>query len=241
MYKRVLLKFSGEALRDFKQHLTFDVKHVDEVTNMIKTLHDSGVEIAIIIGAGNIWRGKLAKEFNMDGVEADYSGMLGTVINSITLASNLRGKGVPAIVYSAISPIDGVTFPYVEEQVKEDLANKKVVFIAGGTGKPGFTTDTAATMRALELDCEAIFMGKNGVEGVYTADPRRDPNAQFIKSITYQEMIDKNLNVMDKSAVELIMNSNSNIEIRVFSMSDSENFLRVVNGEDIGTTVKKGE
>ena len=239
MYKRILMKLSGEALRDYRQHLTFDLKHVNGVSDVIKSLHDNGAEIAIIVGAGNIWRGKLAATIGIDSEPADYIGMLGTVINSVAIAANLKRKGVDAVVYSALPGIEGVTIDFDEAEVNKALSEKKVVFIAGGTGKPGFTTDTAAALRALQLNCEAIFMGKNGVDGVYTDDPKTNKDAQFIKTITFDEMIKKELHVMDKTAVELI--KDTNIEIRVFSMAEPNNFLRVVNGEDIGTTVKKGE
>ena len=239
MYKRILLKLSGEALRDDNHHLTIDVNHLENLTNVVKELHDNGVEVAIVIGAGNIWRGKLADRIGIEPVPADFMGMLGTVINAVAMASNLKKKGVDAIVYSAVPPIEGVTFAYNKEAAHKSLNEGKVVFLAGGTGKPFFTTDTAAALRAVELDCKAIFMGKNGVDGIYTADPTQNKNAEFIKTITFKEIIERNLQVMDISAVELI--KNTNIDVRVFSMAEPNNFLRVVNGEDIGTTVKKGE
>ena len=239
MYKRVLLKLSGEALRDERNNLTIDADGLLGLNKTVKELHDNGVEVAIVIGAGNIWRGKLAKLVNIEPVPADFMGMLGTVINAVAMASSLRNQGVDAVVYSAVPAIEGVTLPYDKDAANKSLSEGKVVFLAGGTGKPFFTTDTAAALRALELNCQAIFMGKNGVDGIYTADPDSDPNAEFIKTISFAEILKRKLQVMDLSAVELI--KNTNIDVRVFSMADPANFLKVANGEDIGTTVNKGE
>ena len=239
MYKRVLLKLSGEALKDEKGNLIFDIHNIEGMTKVIKDIHNRGVEVAIVIGAGNIWRGKLADKIGIEPVCADYMGMMGTIINAVALASSLKKHGVDSIVYSALPAIDGVTLPYVKEDADKSLSEKKVVFLAGGTGKPFFTTDTAAALRALELDCKAILVGKNGVDGIYTDDPDTNPDAKFIKNITFLEIIKRKLKVMDLSAIELI--KNSDIDVRVFSMADPENFLRVAEGEDIGTTVYKGE
>lgn len=239
MYKRVLLKLSGEALKEKNKDQIIDAVAMDKFAAVINNLHQQGFEIAVVIGAGNIWRGKLAKDIGIEPAPADFMGMLGTVINAVALSSSLKKYNVESVVYSAIPEIPEITKAYVPEEAKRDLANKKVVFLSGGTGKPFYTTDTAATMRALELDCDAIFMGKNGVQGVYDKDPTKYEDAKFIKTITYQEMLDKKLQIMDISAVELI--KDANIEIRVFSMSDPQNFIRVANGEDLGTTCKKGE
>ena len=239
MYKRILLKLSGEALKDEANQMILDAERIDGLSSMMKELHDNGVEVAVVIGAGNVWRGKLANKIGIEPVPADFMGMLGTVINAVAMASSLRKMGVEAEVYSAVPAIDGVTLPYDKDAANESLAKGKVVFLAGGTGKPFFTTDTAAALRAVELGCKAILMGKNGVDGIYTADPDKDPNAQFIKTISFAEIIKRKLQVMDISAVELI--KNTDIDVRVFSMADPENFLRVAKGEDIGTTVNKGE
>lgn len=239
MYKRVLLKLSGEALKEQSGMQIIDVENLNKMANAIKSIHDKGVDVCVVIGAGNIWRGRLAKDIGIEAAPADFMGMLGTVINAVAMSSSLNNQGVESIVYSAIPAIDGVTVAYDQEKAKQSLAEGKVVFLAGGTGKPFYTTDTAATLRAIELDCEAILMGKNGVKGVYSSDPTKNPDAKFFPSITFKEMIDLNLQIMDQSAVELI--KDKNIEIRVFSMSEAENFVKVAAGEDIGTTVKKGE
>jgi uridylate kinase len=236
-YKRILLKLSGEALKQNDSGI-LDISYLKSVANMIKTLHTKGTQIAIVIGAGNIWRGKLAKDIGIDHAQADYMGMMGTVINAAAVKAMLETVGVPAIVYSAISSPSEISTPYSKEEALKSLEEGKVIFLAGGTGKPFFTTDTASTLRAIELDIDAILMGKNGVEGVYDSDPNKNPNAKFIKNITFDEIIKLNLQVMDITAVQLLLDKN--IEIRVFSMSNLDNFLKVVEGSDIGTTCKRG-
>ena len=239
MYKRVLLKLSGESLKDNDGLQIIDVNHMANIASTIKSLHDMGVQIAIVIGAGNIWRGKLAQEIGIERVPADYMGMLGTIINAVAMSSALKRIGVDSVVFSAFSQVKDTTVTYNPDAAVKAMEEGKVIFLAGGTGEAFFTTDTAATMRAIETDCEAIFMGKNGVEGVYDKDPSKDSTAKFIKEITYQQILDMNLQIMDLSAVELI--KDKDIEIRVFSMSDPQNFIRVANGETLGTTCKKGE
>ena len=239
MYKRVLLKLSGEALKDNDGLQIINVDHMSNLASTIKTLHDAGVQIAIVIGAGNIWRGKLAKEIGIDQVPADYMGMLGTIINAVAMSSALKKIGVDSVVFSALSQVPETTVTYKPEDAIRAMEEGKVAFLAGGTGKPFFTTDTAATMRAIETKCEAIFMGKNGVIGVYDKDPTKFSDAKFIPEITYQQILDMNLQIMDLSAVELI--KDKDIEIRIFSMSDPQNFIRVANNEKLGTVCKKGE
>ena len=239
MYKRVLLKLSGESLKG-QSEMILDAHFVDDIAKMITSLSKKGYELAIVIGAGNIFRGKIAKDIGIERVPADYMGMMGTVINAIALSNALKKYDVQSVVTSALPAIEDVTVDYNPNEAKIALEEGKVVFLAGGTGEPFFTTDTAATMRAIELDCEAILMGKNGVEGVFTDDPRVNKNAKFIKDITYDEILEKKLSVMDKTAVELIQDKN--IDICVFSMTDLNNFERVINGEDIGTTChRKGK
>ena len=239
MYKRVLLKLSGESLKDNDGLQIIDVNHMANIANTIKTLHDMGVQIGVVIGAGNIWRGKLAQDIGIERVPADYMGMLGTIINAVAMSSALKRIGVDSVVFSAFSQVKDTTVTYNGDEAVKAMKQGKVAFFAGGTGEAFFTTDTAATMRAIETGCEAIFMGKNGVEGVYDKDPSKDPTAKFIKEITYQQILDMKLQIMDLSAVELI--KDKDIEIRVFSMSDPQNFVRVANGETLGTTCKKGE
>lgn len=239
MYKRVLLKLSGEALKDENAMQILNVDHVKNLANMMKELHDKGVQIAVVIGAGNIWRGNLSEGIGIERAPADYMGMMGTVMNALAMSSALKRAGVDSIVFSALPEIPNITVTYTPEAAIKAMEEGKVVFLSGGTGKPFFTTDTAATMRALETNCEAIFMGKNGVTGLYDKDPTKYSDAKFIPEITYQEIIDKKLQIMDLSAVELI--KDKDVEIRIFSMSKAENFIKVAMGESIGSVCKKGE
>lgn len=237
MYKRVLLKLSGEALKEKDGSQIIDVNSLDLLAKSISAMHDKGVEICVIIGAGNIWRGKLAADIGIEPVPADYMGMLGTVINAVALSSNLKKRGVETEVFSAIPHIENITRPYNVSDADKAMKEGKVTFLAGGTGKPFYTTDTAATLRAIELNCDAILMGKNGVDGVYDCDPTTHKDAKFIHFINFDEMLKMKLQIMDLSAIELI--KDKNIEIRVFSMSCPTNFEKVLDGEDIGTTCKR--
>ncbi len=239
MYKRVLLKLSGEALGIKSSDNIIDVESLKAICERIKTLHDDGLEVAIVIGAGNIWRGKVAEKIGIERVPADYMGMLGTVINAVAMSSALKRMGVESVVYSAIPEISGVTIAYDAEKVKKDLSKGIICFLAGGTGKPFFTTDTAATMRAIETNCDAILMAKNGVRGVYDKDPTVYKDAVFFPEITYQKMRELNLQIMDQSAIELI--EKTDIQILVFSMQNLENFHKAAKGENVGTICKKGE
>ena len=239
MYKRVLLKLSGEALKDENAMQILNVDCVHQMAAMMKELHDRGVQIAVVIGAGNIWRGKLAGDIGIERAPADFMGMMGTVMNAIAMSSALKNIGIDSVVFSALPEISDLTVAYSPEKAIKAMEEGKVAFLSGGTGKPFFTTDTAATLRAIETGCEAVFMGKNGVQGVYDKDPTIYSDAKFIPVITYQEIIDKKLQIVDLSAVELI--KDKDVEIRIFSMSDPHNFIRVAMGENIGTTCKKGE
>ena len=237
MYKRILLKLSGEALDEKNSDNILDVNCLENVCEKIKVLHDEGLEIAIVIGAGNIWRGRIAEKIGIERVPADFMGMLGTVINAVAMSSSLKKMGLESVVYSALPPIKDVTFEYNTDKVKEDLSQGKICFLAGGTGKPFFTTDTAAALRAVEIGCDAILMAKNGVKGVYDKDPSKYLDAKFYPEITYQEMRDLNIQIMDQSAVEIL--EKTDIEILVFSMQNIDNFLRAARGENVGTICKK--
>ena len=236
-YKRVLLKLSGEALKENSDAI-LSADALQSMAEMVKKIHDAGVEICIVIGAGNIWRGKIAKDAGMDQFEADYMGMMGTVINAVALSAKLKLLGVPSLVTSAIGPVPEVNVPYSVETADKAMKEGKVVFLSGGTGKPFFTTDTAATLRAIELKVDAILMGKNGVEGVYDKDPRVDATAKFYPVISYQEMIKQNLQIMDQTALELI--KDKDIKVRVFRM-DADNFIKAAKGENVGSICQKGE
>ena len=239
MYKRILLKLSGEALHEETGSHTIDVECLDSLAHVIADLNKRGIEVAVVIGAGNIWRGKLASRIGIEPIPADFMGMLGTVINAVAMSSALKKYNVEGKVYSSIPPIPEVTTAYNRDAVLKSLSEGKVVFLAGGTGKPFYTTDTAATLMAIDLGCEVILMGKNGVNGVYTSDPTKDPNAKFLPVITYKQMLEMKLQIMDLSAIELI--KDKDIEVRVFSMDNPENFMKAAEGENFGTVCKKGE
>ena len=233
MYKRILLKLSGEALSNDREIL--DASKVKDVVKVVKSLVEQGTQVGIVIGGGNIYRGKLAGELGIDQVPADFMGMTATTINCIAMSNALIANGVKSKVFTALPPIEGVSYAYNKEEANKAFDEGYVLFFAGGIGKPFFTTDTAASTRALETGCEVILMAKNGVEGIYDKDPRTNPDAKFFKTISYQEVIERKLQVMDISAVELV--KDTDLKLRVFSMQNLDNIIRVVNGEDIGTTV----
>jgi uridylate kinase len=235
-YKRVLIKLSGEALADKNKNEIFDAANLKDVAEAIKSVYDSGVQICIVVGGGNIWRGKLADSIGVEKSTADYMGMLGTIMNALAIQSALSQVGINSRVMSAIA-VNQVCEPYIRNKAIRHLEKGRVVIFAGGTGNPFFTTDTAAALRAKDVNCEAILMAKNGVEGVFTADPRTDKTATLIKDISYSGMLAKNLKVMDNAAVALLMDTN--IELRVFNMANTSNFKKVAEGEDLGTTIRK--
>ena len=177
-YKRVLLKLSGEALKEDSDAI-LSGEAIANMAAMIREIHKNDIQVCVVIGAGNIWRGKVAKDVGMDQFEADYMGMMGTVINAVALSSRLKLMGVETLVTSAIGPVPEVNVPYSVEVADKAMNEGKVVFLAGGTGKPYCSTDTAAAMRAVELNVDVILMGKNGVEGVYDKDPRQNKDAKF--------------------------------------------------------------
>lgn len=237
-YQRVLIKISGEALRSGrKDDRILDASKLKETAEEIKEIYDMhpGIMIAVVVGAGNIWRGVFAEEIGIERATADYMGMLGTIINAMALQSALHDAGVSSRVMSSIE-VPSVAERYIRKRALRHLEKGRLVIFAGGTGNPYFTTDTTAALRAMEINANAILMAKNGVDGVYTSDPRIDKNARIIKELTFKELIDKNLKVMDQTAASLIQNSD--IEIRVFAMQKG-NMLKVLSGDDIGTTVRK--
>jgi len=235
-YKRVLVKLSGEALKDVKDDQILDSKLLNIIANSIKLLVNRDIQVCIVCGAGNIWRGRLADSIGIEHSTADYMGMLGTIINGMAIGSALEKVGVENRVMSSLE-ITRVAEPYIQKRAIRHLEKGRVVIFAGGTGNPYFTTDTTAALRAKEMHCDAILMAKNGVEGVYSADPKVDPNAQLIKNISYDEVLKRNLKVIDSTAISLLRDSN--IETKVFDMADQNNFIKVVENEPIGTTIRK--
>jgi len=235
-FQRVLVKLSGEALMGDLEFGT-DADTVSAIARQLKGIHDRGVEVAVVLGAGNIYRGLEGAAAGMDRSTADYMGMLAIVLNALTLQDALEKQGVHTRVQSAIT-ISEVAEPYIRRRAMRHLEKARVVIFAAGTGNPFFTTDTAAALRALEIHAEAILMGKNGVDGVYSADPQEDPDARFIEEITHQEAIEQRLAVMDTTALSLCMDNA--LPIHVFNMDDERNIDRVVCGERVGTVVRSG-
>jgi uridylate kinase len=232
-FSRILLKLSGEALMGTREY-GIDAEKVDAIAQQIKRVHDRGVEIAVVLGAGNIYRGIAGAAEGMDRATADYLGMLAIVINAVTLQDKLETLGVHTRVQSAIAVAE-VAEPFIRRRAMRHLEKKRVVIFAAGTGNPFFTSDTAAALRAQEIHAEAILMAKNGVEGVYTADPRTDPGAEFLAEITHMEAIQRGLKVMDSTALSLCMDNH--MDIHVFNMDDEDNIDRIVSGARVGTLV----
>jgi uridylate kinase len=234
VFKRVLVKLSGEALMGDLDFGT-DPATVQAIAQQLKGVHDRGVEVAVVLGAGNIYRGlEGVAAAGMDRATADYMGMLAIVLNALTLQDALEHLGVHTRVQSAIT-ISEVAEPYIRRRAMRHLEKGRIVIFAAGTGNPFFTSDTAAALRALEMHAEAILMGKNGTEGIYTADPNLDPDAEFIPEITAREALQRGLKVMDSTALSLCMDNG--LPIYVFNMNDEANIDRIVSGERVGTLV----
>ena len=232
-FKRVLLKLSGEALMGDLSYGT-DAAEVARIAEQVRAVRARGVEVAIVVGAGNIYRGLAAAAEWMDRATGDYMGMLATVLNALTLQDALERAGEHTRVLSAID-IKEIGEPYIRRRAIRHLEKGRVVIFAAGTGNPFFTTDTAAALRALEIHAEAILMAKNGVEGVYDSDPATNPDAKFIAAISHREAIERDLKVMDSTALSLCMDNA--LPIHVFGLDDVLNIGRVVRGERIGTII----
>ncbi len=235
-FGRILLKLSGEALMGSLEFGT-DGAEVDRIAGQVSAVRDRGVEVAIVVGAGNIYRGLTGAAGGMDRATADYMGMLATVLNALTLQDALERLGQHTRVMSAID-VKEVAEPYIRRRAMRHLEKGRVVIFAAGTGNPFFTTDTAAALRALEIHAEAILMAKNGVEGVFDSDPAKNPDAKFIAKITHREAIERGLKVMDSTALSLCMDND--LPIYVFNMGDELNIDRIVSGEKVGTLVSNG-
>lgn len=233
-YKRVILKLSGEAIAGDKE-FGIDPETIKAIAQEIKEVHDLGVELAIIVGGGNIWRGQTGEAMGMDRAQADYIGMLGTVMNGLALQDGLENLGVPTRVQSAIN-MSEVAEPYIRRRAIRHLEKGRVVIFTGGTGSPYFSTDTTAALRAAEINADVIMMAKNNVDGVYSADPNIDKEAVKFEELTYLDVINKSLNVMDSTASSLSMDNE--IPLVVFKLNEKGNIKRVVLGEDIGTNIR---
>ena len=234
VYGRVLVKLSGEALMGDREYGT-DPERVRQIAQEIATVHRRGVEVAIVVGGGNIYRGLAAAARGMDRATGDYMGMLATVLNALALQDALEKAEIATRVQSAIT-ISEVAEPYIRRRAIRHLEKGRVVIFAAGTGNPFFTTDTAAALRAAEVHAEVVLMAKNGVEGVYSADPAKDPAAEFIPEISHKEALTRGLQVMDSTAFALCMDNE--LPIVVFNMADGRNINRIVSGERVGTLVR---
>jgi uridylate kinase len=231
-FGRILLKLSGEALMGDLDY-GVDPARIDAIADEIVAVHERGLEIAIVIGAGNIIRGMQAAAAGMDRATADYAGMLATLLNSLTVQDALERRGAHTRVLSAITVAE-VAEPYIRRRAIRHLEKQRIVIFAAGTGNPYFTTDTAAALRALEIGAEAILMAKNKVQGVYDGDPRLDTGATFLPELTHLEAIERGLKVMDTTALSLCMDNH--LPIYVFALSDG-NIRRLVSGERVGTII----
>jgi uridylate kinase len=233
VFRRVLLKISGEALMGPRDHGA-DPDRIAAIAAQLQIVSARGVEPAIVVGGGNIYRGLRGTAVGMDRATGDYMGMLATVLNALALQDALEKLGADTRVQSALT-ISEVAEPYIRRRAIRHLEKGRVVIFAAGTGNPFFTTDTAAALRALEIHAEAILMAKNGVEGVYDADPREAPEAEFLPEVTYRQAIERRLQVMDSTALSLCMDND--LPIHVFNMDDERNIDRIVCGERVGTVV----
>ena len=233
-YKRVLLKISGEALLG-NQQFGIDYEPVEMIANEIKSIYDKGVEVAVVVGGGNIFRGmKNSAKLGMDQASGDYVGMLATVMNAIAVQSALNQIGVPCRVQSAIT-MNQIAEPYIRHRAIRHLEKGRVVIFAAGTGNPFFTTDTAAALRASEINAEAMLMAKNGVDGVYTDDPAVNKDAKKLDNITYDDIIKNGLKVMDTSACALC--KQNKIPIVVFDFKKEDGIKNILEGKEIGTYI----
>ena len=233
MYKRVLLKLSGEAIS--ADGSTFSVDVLQDLASEIKEVVNKGVEVAIVVGGGNFIRGKMAVELGMDRTQGDYMGMLATIINALAIQSTLEGAGIDTRVQTSLN-MPEVAEPFIQRRAERHLEKGRVVIFGGGTGLPFFSTDTTAALRASEIKADVILMAKNGVDGVYSADPKKDPSATRYDELTYMDLLEKGLQVMDSTATSLCMDNH--MQIMVFNMNQKGNIVKACMGEKIGTVIK---
>jgi uridylate kinase len=234
MYKRILLKLSGEALAG--KHNGYNPEVLTNIAQEVKSLRDLGVQVAIVVGGGNFIRGKFADDMGVDRVQADYMGMLGTVINAIAIQGVFEKNGLETRVQSAIE-MSKIAEPFIVRKAIRHLDKGRVVIFAAGTGSPYFSTDTTAALRASEIGADVIIMAKNGVDGVYSADPKLDKNAVKFDKLTYMDVLSKQLQVMDSTAISMCMDND--IDLIVFNMATPGNILKAVSQESIGTLISK--
>ena len=231
-YRRVLVKLSGEQVKGTDEVVSYDM--LDFMASEIATIHRHGVEVALVIGGGNIWRGNQSIARGMDTAQSHYMGMLGTIINSLALQDALERQNLPTRTLTAIQ-MNEVAEPYIRRRAARHMEKGRVTILAGGTGNPYFTTDSAAALRAAEIHAEVILMAKNGVDGIYTADPRRHPEAEKLDHVTYMDALNRGLAVMDSTALTFCMDNK--IPIIVFNALQPGTIERIVMGEHVGTLV----
>lgn len=234
VFKRIILKLSGEALSG-QQGFGIDADIISSIADQVQEVVGLGVEVAVVVGGGNIWRGISGSAKGIDRATSDYMGMLATVMNSLALQDALEKIGVQTRVQTSIA-MQQIAEPYIRRRAIRHLEKSRVVIFAAGTGNPFFSTDTTAALRAAEIEADVILMAKNNVDGVYSADPRKDANAQKYETLTYMDVLNKGLGVMDSTASSLCMDNN--IPLIVFSITEKGNIKRVVLGEKIGTVVE---
>lgn len=233
-YKRVILKISGEALAGGKG-FGIDPKVIKHLAEEIKSVHELGVQIGVVCGGGNMWRGVTGAKLGMERAQADYMGMLATIMNGLALQDGLENDGVPTRMQTSIE-MRQIAEPYIRRRALRHLEKGRVVIFGGGTGNPYFSTDTTAALRAAEIGADVILMAKNGVDGVYSADPKVDPEAKKYSELTQLDIIAKNLKVMDRTASSMSMDTD--IPLIVFNVNKPGNIKRVVTGENIGTIIR---
>ncbi|WP_102335902.1 UMP kinase [Salimicrobium jeotgali] len=233
-YNRIVLKLSGEALSG-EEGFGIEPSIIQSVAQQIKDVAELGVEVAVVVGGGNIWRGKVGSQMGMDRANADYMGMLATVMNSLALQDSLENIGIPTRVQTSIE-MRQVAEPYIRRKAMRHLEKKRVVIFAAGTGNPYFSTDTTAALRAAEVEADVILMAKNNVDGVYTSDPKLNNDARKYDRLSYMEVLNEGLGVMDSTASSLCMDND--IDLLVFSIMEEGNIKKAVLGEDIGTLVR---
>ena len=235
-YKRILLKLSGEALEDKNNHEVYSEKVLNNLVNVIKKMHDLKTQIGIVVGGGNIYRGKESHKIGLDNTNGDYMGMIATVMNGIALKGLFEKSGLEAEILSSLQ-VTKCTKEFTVGRANKYLNNQKIVIFTGGIGHPFFTTDTCAALRAKEIKADCLLIAKNGVDGVYTSDPKLDKNAKFIPNLSYSEIVSKNLKVIDSTAATLLLDTN--IPTYIFNIDEPKNILKIINGERIGTIVTK--
>ena len=236
MYKRVLLKLSGEALSGNSQ--AFDSEVLKGLAQELKEVQEQGVELAVVVGGGNFIRGKMLAEMGMNRAQGDYMGMLGTVINALAVQNSLEEAGVQTRVQTAVH-MQEVAEPFILRRAIRHLEKGRVVIFGAGTGHPYFSTDTTAELRASEIGADVILMAKNGVDGVYDSDPKKNPDAKKFDKLCYMDVLNKGLQVMDSTAISMCMDND--IDLVVFNMNEKGNILKAVKQEVNGTVISKGE